>query len=172
MIARVGAFQVRVERLHRFFRADVAQHALCLQRIAAAFRRAQQFHLRKVAVLNRPPLHWRERGRALPHFLERLRRVLVGNVHRRHFERQVLVIAQLELRQHFKDGAKLQRLAFVEIQLVHLRLRNRRQFLLRYRFLHALRHQRLQHFSLDVFGKLPPDQRNWGFATPESRHVR
>ena len=143
-----------------------------MQRIAPAFRRAEQFHLGKVAVLNRTPLDWRKRRGPLAHLLQRLRHVRVRDVHSGHFERQVFVIAQLEFRKHFKNSAKLQRLALVEIELVHLWLRNGRQFLFGNRFFHALRHQRLQHFSLDVLREFSPDQRNWSFAAAESRHVR
>ena len=172
VVASIRALQVGVERLHRFFRSDVAQHAVRLQRIAAAFRRAQQLHLSKVTVLNRPPFYGRKRCGTLTHLFQGFRYVVFRDIHRGHLEFQPFVIAQLKFRQHLKHGAKLQRLAFVEIQLVHFWLRNRRELLLRHRFLHAFGHQRLQHFALDVLRESPPNQRNWRFAPPESRNGR
>src|SRR6267154_444515 len=62
-------------------------------------------------------------------------------------------------------------LPFVKVQLVHLRLRYRRQLLLGHGFFHALGNQRLQHFALDVLGEFSPDQRNRSLAAAESRHV-
>ena len=157
VLADICALQIGVERFHRFFRADVAKHAVGLQRIAPSFRCAQKFHLGEIAILNRAPFHRCKRRRALAHVFERLGHVFGGDVHRGHLERQILVIAQFEFRQHFKNRAEFQRLPFVEIQFIHLRLRHWRKFLLRHRFFHPLRHQRLQHFSLDVLREFPPD---------------
>ena len=122
VVAHIRAFQVRIERLHRLFRADVAQHAVGLQRIAAALRRAQQFHLREVAVLDRPAFHGRKCRCPLPHFFQSFRDVFVGDVHRGHFQFQPFVTSQFEFRQHVENRAKLQRLPLIEVQLVHFRL--------------------------------------------------
>src|SRR5207302_811557 len=54
----------------------------------------------------------------------------------------------------------------------HLRLRDRCELLFGYGFFRPLRHQGLQHFSLDVLSKLAADQRNGRLATPESGYVR
>ena len=129
-----------------------------MQRIAPAFRRAEEFHLSKVAILNRAALDGRKRCGTFAHLFERFRHVLVRDVHRGHVELQALVITQFEFRQHFEDRAELQRLALVEIQLIHLRLRNWGEFLFGHGFFHALRHQRLQHFSLDVICELAANQ--------------
>ena len=52
MVADARAAQIFVERLHGLFRPHVAQHAIGLDRFAAAFRRSHQFQLRKVAILH------------------------------------------------------------------------------------------------------------------------
>ena len=62
VIADVRAAQILVERLHGFFGADVAQNAVGLHGIAAAFGRADQFQLNEVAVFGRRGLR-RERMR-------------------------------------------------------------------------------------------------------------
>jgi hypothetical protein len=109
---------------------------------------------------------------ALAHLFEGFRHVFFGNVHRGHLELQLFVIAQFEFRQHFKYCPELQRLPFVEIQLVHLRLRDGRQFLFGNGLFHALGHQRLQHFSFDVIRELASNQRNGRLPAAKSRHVR
>src|SRR5215472_16871357 len=172
VVAYIRGLQIRIEGLHRFFRANVAQHAVRLERIPAAFRRAEQLHLREVTVLDGPTFDRCKRRRPLAHLLQGLLYVILGDVHGGHFQFQPLVTAQVEFRHHFEDRAKLQRLSFVEVQLVHFRLGNRRQLLFRYGLFHALWNQRLQHFPLYVFRESPPDQRDGGFSAPESRNRR
>ena len=173
VVADIRAAQILVERLHRFFGADVAEHAVGLQRFAAAVGSAHQFQLRDSRRLRpaRPSDGSKRRG-ALAHLLESLCDVLVGHFHRGHFNFQILVIAQLKFRQNFEDRAEFQRLAFGEIQLVHLRLRDRSQFLLGDGFFDALGHQRLQHFALDVVREAAADQRDRRLARTEAGHAR
>src|SRR5207302_1393644 len=86
------------------------------------------------------------------------------------FEFKTLIASQLEFRHHLEHRAKLHRLAFIEVQLLHFRLRNRREFLLRQGLFHALRHKRLQHFALNVVRESAANQRNGRLPAPESRN--
>ena len=172
MIADVRAAQVFIERLHGLFSADVAENAVRFERIAAARRSSQQLQLHEIAIFNSAPFHGSQSRRALAHLFERFRHVRFGNVHDRHFDFQALVVPQLEFRQHFENSAELQRLAFGEIQLFNLRLRDRSQLLLRHSLFHAFGHELLQHLAFDVVGKSPPNQRHGGFAGAEARHAR
>ena len=88
-----------------------------------------------------------------------------------HFDFETFVIAKLEFRKDFEDGAELQRLAFGKIQLLDLRLRNRRQLLFGDGFFDALRDERLQHFALDILGEAPADQGDGRFAWPKTGHT-
>ena len=103
----------------------MAKHVIGLQRIASALRGAHEFHLGEVAILNGTALYRRKRRGPLLHFLQRLRNILVGDVHRGHFQFQPFVATQFKFRHHFEDGAEFHGLAFIEVQLVHFRLRDR-----------------------------------------------
>ena len=70
---------------------------------------------------------------------------------------QILVIAQLEFRQHFEDRAELQRLAFFELDFIHFGASDRDQFFLVERFLEVFGHERLHHFALNIFGEAAAD---------------
>ena len=93
-------------------------------------------------------------------------------VHFRHFDFQVLVIAQRKLPAALQRRAEFHRLPFHEFHLVHLRLRDGSQFLLRDRLVDLLRHQRLQHFTLDVVRKALFDQRDRRLARTKARNAR
>ncbi len=172
VIANIRAAQVFVERLHGLFGADVAEHAFRLQRLAAAFGRAVQFHLHKIVVPDGAALNGGEGGRTLLHLRERFGDILFREVHFRHFDFKALVVRKGKFRQHIERGAKLHRLPFVEFQLVHLGLRDGRELLLGHGLLNGLRHQVLQHFALDIFREAALDQRNGSLARAESRHAR
>ena len=58
----------------------------------------------------------------------------------RHFEIEIFVIGELEFGKNFEDGAEFEGLAFREIQLVDLGLRNRGQLLLGDSLFDALGH--------------------------------
>ncbi len=172
VVANVRPTEVFVERLHRLFRSDVAHHIVRLQRFAATLRRSDQFQLHEVVVFHGPAFDRRKRRRPFAGFFQGLRDVFIRNFHRRHFNFKILVIAQLEFRQHFKHRAELHGLTLVVVELVHLRLRHRRQLLFRHRFFHGLWHKRLQYFAFDFFRKTLLDQGNRSFSWAETRHAR
>jgi hypothetical protein len=143
-----------------------------LQRFAAARRSPHQLQLHVIAVFDGPPFDRRKRRRPLAHLLKGLGNIRFGEVHRGHFNFKSFVIPKFEFRQNFENRAELQRLALGKIQFLNLGLRNGRQFLLRDGLLDALRDERLQYFTFNIFGEAPADERYRGFAWPESRHAR
>ena len=149
----------------------MAQHARRLERLAAAGRGAEQLQLDKIVVLRGAAFHGSERGGPLAHLLERFFDIFVGDLHLLDFDVETLVIAELELGKHFKDGAELQRAALRIIHLVHLRLGDRRQLLLRDGLLDPLRHKGLHHLAFDVLRKAPADKRYWRLARTEARNA-
>ena len=150
----------------------MAEHAVSLQRLSAALGRTRQLQLHKVAVFHGAAFRGSKSGGALSHLFERLGDVFIAHFHSRHFKLQVLVIAQLKFRQHLENRLELQRLALVEIQCLHLRLRNRRQLLLSNRSFDVLRHQRLEHLAFDVVRESLSDQSNGRFPRPKARNTR
>ena len=164
--------QVFVEGLHRFFGAEVAHHAVGLDGLAFAFGLAFDLDLDVVVLLRGAAFDWRECSGALAHFFESLRDIVVGDVHRRHFDVEIFVVAELKFGEHFEDGAEFQRLAFGEVELFDLRLRNRRQLLLDDGFLDGFGDERLKDFALDVFGEALADQRDRRFAGAEAGDAR
>ncbi len=99
----------------------------------------------------------------------RLVDLLVADLDLVHLDVQILVIAQLEFRQHLENGAELQRLAFLELNVVHFRARHRNHLFLVERLLEIFRHERLHDFALDVFGEPAADQRDGRLPGTESR---
>ena len=131
-----------------------------------------EFHLNEIVVLDDAAFDRRERRSALLHFRERVGHAFVGDGHFRHLDFHVLVVAQRKFRQHFKRGAEFQRLAFVVLQLVDLRLRNGCEFLFGDGLFDVFGNERLQHFALDVAGETLLDQRNRRFARTKAGHAR
>ena len=127
---------------------------------------------REIAVFRRASFYWDKRRRALAHLLHHLIHLRVAGFHRVHLYFQALVLAQLKLRQHLEHRAELQRLAFLEFDLVHFRPRHRHEFLLVKRLLQVFRHQRLQHFALNVVRKSPANQSHRRLPRTESRNPR
>ena len=81
---------------------------------------------------------------------------------------EILVIAQLEFRQHFEHRAEFQRLAFLEFDFVHFRARDGNEFLLVERLFEIFRHERLHHFALNVVGETAAHQCHGRLAGTES----
>ncbi len=166
--ARLRAAQILGEASERLFRAEVAHDVVRLHGIAAAGRRADQLDERVIAVLRGASLDRNERRGALAHLFERLLHLGVADLDLVHLHLDALVVAQLEFGQNFEDRAKAQRLAFLELDLVHLGARHRDELLLVERLLEVLRHERLHHLALDVLGETAAHQRHGRFAGPES----
>ena len=103
VFAGLRAHQIFGEGFESFFGADMAEHAVGLQRFAAVGGRAHQLQLRVIALGDGAPLDGHERRRALARLLKRLLDVRVGDLGGFDFDFQVLVFAQLELRQHLED---------------------------------------------------------------------
>ena len=66
----------------------------------------------------------------------------------RHFEVEVFVVAEFKFGEHLEDGAEFERLAFGEVELLDLRLRDGGEFLLGDGFFDALGNERLQRLRL------------------------
>src|ERR1700736_888099 len=92
------------------------------QSTLSACGRSGKLQLREVTVFDGTSFHGTESRGPLAHVFEGFADVLVVQIHAGNFELQVLVIAQGKIRHDFKDGAELQGLTFVKIQLVNLRL--------------------------------------------------
>ena len=172
VIAGARAEQVFVEWLHGFFGADVAQNASGLQRLAAAFGRAEKLDLDEIAILDGAAFNGNESGGALLHFGEGVGDAFVGDGHFGEFDFEIFVIAEREFGQDFKRGAEFYRLAFVVFELVHLGLGNGRELFFGDGLFDALWHEGLQDFALDVFGEALFDQRDRRLPRPETRHAR
>src|SRR5215469_2498992 len=145
----------------------MAENIVGLQRIATAVRSPDKLELDEIAVFGRAIFHWCERCRPLTRFLQRSVDVFVGDGHSRHLDVEALVFPKLKFREYFKNGSELERLTLVEVELVHLGLRNGAELMLGHRLFHFLRNQRLQHFTLDIVSVAPLDQRNRSFSWAE-----
>ncbi len=143
MVAYVGAAEILVEWRHGFFGADMAKDAFRIQRLAFAFGRAVEFHLDVIAILDNAAFNRSKRSGALAHLLQSLIQGLVGDAHIGHFDFERFVIGERKFGKNFKACAEFDRLAFVELQLVDLRLRNGRELLFGYGLLDVLRHELL-----------------------------
>ena len=146
----------------------MAEDAVGLHRIAAAYGNAGELDLHEVAVLRRAAFDRNEGGSVVAHFFDGLIHLRVAGFDRVHGDFQIFVIAELEFGQDFKDGAELQRLAFLELDLVDFRTRYRDEFLFVEGLLEVLGDERLNHFALNVIGEPAADQRDGSFAGAKS----
>ena len=122
-----------------------------------------------IAVLSRPAFDRSESGRPFTQGFDFLAYIVVGDVHGRHFEIKVFIVRQIKFGKNLEDCPELEGLAFGEVELFDLRLRDGREFLLADGLFHALRHERLHDFTLDVVGEAPANQRDWRLARTEAR---
>ena len=125
-----------------------------------------------IAVLRRAAFDRNKRRGALAHFLDRFVHLRVARFDLVHLHLQILVITQLEFGKDFEDRAELQRLAFLEFDLVHFGARHRNQILFVQRLLEIFGHERLHHFALYIVRKAAPHQRDGRFARTESGNAR
>ena len=102
--------------------------------------------------------------------LQRRVDLFVGHRYLLFFRTNLLVAGNVDLRQHLEARLETHRLAFAQIEVGHLRLRNRNQVLL-FGFLpEVARNQVLDQFALDVFAEALADDARRNLASPEARH--
>jgi hypothetical protein len=150
----------------------MAENVIRLNGIAATHWNAHQLDQHVIAVFRRTPFDGNVGGRSLAHFFECFVDLLVADLNLVHFDTEVLVIAKVELGEDFEDRAELERLAFLEMNIVHFGTSYRCEFLFVESLLEIFGHQRLNYFALNIFGKAASDNRHRGLARPESGNAR
>ena len=150
----------------------MAEHAVGFEHFAATRGNALQLELRVIPIGDGPALDGDEVCGAVAQLFERLVHVGVLDLDVVDLDLEVLILSQIELRQHLEGRAKLHRPSLGKIHLVDLRLRNRHHLVFAHRAINLGGDQRLQHFALDVVGESAPDQRHGRLPGTESRHAR
>ena len=167
----LGAAQILSKVLDRVFAANIHQHVVHLDRLAALTgARALKGHAGKVSIGQAAVfVHVFVSGAALAQAVQGLLHLVL--VHRQRLGRNLdlLVALHAELRQHLKGGAELQRLALFKLQVQHLRLPDRHQVLLLRLFAEGRRQQMLDHFGLDLLLELAAHNRGRHLALAEAR---
>ena len=124
--------------------------------------------MNKVAIFGWAALDGSECGGTFAHFFEGLGDIIVGDVHRRHFEFEVFVVSEFKLGENLEDGAEFEWLAFDEVEFLDLRLRDGGEFLFGDGFFDALGNERLNDLAFDVFGETAANQGDGSLAGAET----
>ncbi len=128
--------------------------------------------LSEIAIGEGAALHRIETGMTLAQIGERLLHIRLGNRDLRFIGAQLFVAFQLDFRQHLKGGFEAQRLAFVQAQVRHPRLRYRMQAQPLGLPPEEARDERLDHVGLDFFRKTLANNRRRNMAAPEAGNAR
>src|SRR6202022_1592742 len=131
-----------------------------------------QLELRVIAVGDGTAFDRNKICGAVAQFLEGFVDVSVLDLDMLDLDFEVLLLSQLEFRQHLEGRAKLHWAGLGKIHLVDLRLRHRYHLIFAHRAFNLIGYQRLQYLGLDVFSESPADQRPRRLPGAESRHTR
>ncbi len=124
--------------------------------------------LREISILQRTPFHRSESRMLFPHAVQRFFNFFILHNDLRMVRAEFLISLYVNLGHDLEAGLELQRLAIVNVQVGHARLRDRNHPELFRLFAEIPRNERLDHIALEIFFKPLPDDsgRNVSCAEP------
>src|SRR6266478_3596000 len=178
LISGAGSAQVFGEFRHRVLACDFDEDFIHVNGLAfaglffARLRIAIERDLSEIAIGEGAAPHRIETGMPLAQIGQRFLHIFLGNRDLRLIGAQLFVALQLDFRQHLKGSFEPQRLALVQAQVRHPRLRygmNAQPLSL---LPEVARDQRLDHVGLDLFRKALANNRRRNMAAPEAGNTR